>query len=94
MYAWRLDREDSLTDKSPLIFRILDSGDTSHHSSPLQLLKSLRASYKLGPSHQTMGKGSGDDAVDEENLILCCALCCCNASVYNGKMIHVNCGKS
>ena len=24
-----------------------------------------------------------DDAVDEENVILCCALCCANCGVYN-----------
>ena len=24
----------------------------------------------------------GDDAIDEENLLLCCALCCVNCSLY------------
>lgn len=40
----------------------------------------------------------GGDAIDEENLILCCALCCCNLSVYNdcdcfgcsGKVIDID----
>lgn len=26
---------------------------------------------------------SSDDAVDEENIILCCALCCANCGYYN-----------
>jgi len=29
-----------------------------------------------------MGSGRGDDAVDEENIALCCAVCCMNCGLY------------
>jgi hypothetical protein len=31
-----------------------------------------------------MGLLSGDDAVDEEKIILCCALCCVHCGIYTG----------
>jgi hypothetical protein len=33
--------------------------------------------------NQSITMAAGDDAVDEEKVILCCALCCVNCGYYN-----------
>lgn len=43
---------------------------------------SIVSSHCLSFDTLTMGKGGGD-AVDEENIHLCCAVCCVNCGIYN-----------
>ena len=49
----------------------------SHHNT--QLVHNTKNNSQLtATTYNNMGN---DDAIDEDNLILCCALCCANVSI-------------